>query len=82
MTQLNSRFSNSVPLRHVKTYGAFHIYKRQPNQTAVYFLIIGGQIKHQGSRKHVFAKFMSYVRNSIVASISSKTLAQLKELQA
>lgn len=82
MTQLNSHFANSVPLRHVKSFGAFHVYKRQPNQTAVYVLIIGGQIKHQGSRKHIFATFMNYVRGSIAASLRGKTLAQLKEFQA
>ena len=82
MTQLNSRFSNSVPLRHVKTYGAFHIYKRQPNQTAVYVLIIGGQIKHQGSKKYISERFMGYVRNTITASLRGRTLQQLKELQA
>lgn len=78
MTQLNSRFTNSVPLRHVKTYGAFHIYKRQPNQTAAYFLIIGGQIKHQGSRKHIFAKFMQYSKKAIFKD----AYAELKTLQA
>ena len=82
MTQLNSRLSNSTPFRHVKSYGAFHIYKRQPNQTATYILVVGGKQKHQGSKKYIFSKFMSYVRSSIAVNLRGKSLEQLKEMQA
>ena len=82
MTQLNESFSNSVPLRHVRSFGAFHIYKRQANQTAVYFLQIGGQIKHTGSKKYISERFMNYVRSSIAMNLRGKSLEQLKEMQA
>jgi len=82
MTQLNESFSNSVPLRHVRSFGAFHVYKRQANATAVYFLQIGGQIKHTGSKKYISGRFMSYVRSSIAMNLRGKSLEQLKEMQA
>jgi hypothetical protein len=82
MTQLNESFSNSVPLRHVRSFGAFHVYKRQANATAVYFLQIGGQIKHTGSKKYISGRFMSYVRSSIARNLRGKSLEQLKEMQA
>ena len=82
MTQLNESFSNSVPLRHVRSFGAFHVYKRQANATAVYFLQIGGQIKHTGSKKYISERFMNYVRSSIARNLRGKSLEQLKEMQA
>ena len=82
MTQLNESISNSVPLRHVRSFGAFHVYKRQANATAVYFLQIGGQIKHTGSKKYISGRFMSYVRSSIARNLRGKSLEQLKEMQA
>ena len=82
MTQLNESFSNSVPLRHVRSFGAFHVYKRQANATAVYFLQIGGQIKHTGSKKYISGRFMSYVRSSIAMNLRGKSLEQLEEMQA
>ena len=82
MTQLNESFSNSVPLRHVRSFGAFHVYKRQANATSVYFLQVGGQVKHTGSKKYISARFMSYVRSSIAMNLRGKSLEQLKEMHA
>ena len=58
MTKLNSRFSNSLKL--VASNEGVNVYRRQLNQTAIYYLMIGGQIKHQGKKKHVMAKFRQY----------------------
>ena len=85
MAKLNSRLSNSTPFRHVKSYGAFHIYKRQPNQTATYILVVGGKQKHQGSKKYIFSKFMEYSKRAIFTKFNASAnemVANLKTLNA
>ena len=74
MTLLNSHFSSNTPLRHVKSFGAFHVYKRQPNQSAIYYLKVGGQVKHQGRKSYIMGKSRQYA----LASINPKSLASVR----
>ena len=36
----------------IDSTGQIHLYMDRPNQTPVYFVMVGGKVKHRGSYKH------------------------------
>jgi len=39
-------------IRCIDSTGQIHLYMDRPNQTPVYFVMVGGKVKHRGSYKH------------------------------
>jgi hypothetical protein len=53
--KLNKRFGNSLKL--VASNDGVYVYRRQLNQNAMYFLMVGSTITNVGGRKHIMEKF-------------------------
>ena len=51
-------FSRNIKV--VDSTGQIHLYMDRPNQTPVYFVMVGGKIRHRGSYKHCRAMFNTY----------------------
>ena len=58
--QFAGYFSRNIKV--VDSTGQIHLYMDRPNQTPVYFVMVGGKIRHRGSYKHCRAMFNTYSR--------------------
>ena len=58
--QFAGYFSRNIKV--VDSTGQIHLYMDRPNQTPVYFVMIGGKVRHRGSYKHCRAMFNTYSR--------------------
>ena len=63
MTVSQGQFAGffSRNIRCIDSTGQIHLYMDRPNQTPVYFVMVGGKGKHRGSYKHCRAVFNRYV---------------------
>ena len=57
--QFAGYFSRSI--RCIDSTGQIHLYMDRPNGFPVYFVMIGGKVRHRGSYKHCRAMFNRYV---------------------
>jgi hypothetical protein len=58
--QFAGYFSRNIKV--VDSTGQIHLYMDRPNQTPVYFVMVGGKIRHRGSYKHCREMFNTYSR--------------------
>lgn len=64
MENSQGRFASffSGGLKIVDSTGQIHLYKRQLNQNAIYFVMVGGVVRHTGGYKHCREMFNTYRR--------------------
>ncbi len=53
-------FSRNI--RCIDSTGQIHLYMDRQNQTPVFFVMVGGKVRHRGSYKHCRALFNRYTR--------------------
>jgi hypothetical protein len=58
--QFAGYFSRNIKV--VDSTGQIHLYMDRPNQTPVYFVMVGGKIRHRCSYKHCREMFNTYSR--------------------
>ena len=48
----------------IDSTGQIHLYMDRPNQTPIFYVMVGGKVKHRGKRKHAVAMYNRLARKA------------------